>query len=463
MASCAPIVNRRKLGRLTIGPQVANLPHSQKLATLKCPTMRKTFYGWWVTLAAFFTFGIAVGLPYYNMPFFYDYFQREFHWTKGQITFGFPLAAVLTLWIGPVLVPRFSPRKLILVGTALTCAAFLGFGTMRGSLTVYYALWFLYTVGYILSGPIPHQLIVSHWFRRNRGKAMGIVYVGVGLIGFLGNYMVKPLTEGTNFHTALIVWGALMFLAWPLAIFVIRDRPADKGLYPDGDRQPPAENQAESFSFSYLLHHYSFWLLLIGSFCSIGAIGAVNSHMKFVFLEQGFTDHTKKELALLNSTWRVAFMTILAASTAGRLVIGGLADRFSKKWVMTATYFLVAATIPMLLTVRPSRSPVAFAVLFGFGMGADYMLIPLMAAEQFGVNTLARAMAIILPVNTIGQAWFPFFVSILQEHFGSYAIALRAVFAVSIIGALAISLLPRHQAEDETLRLQDARRTAARG
>jgi len=170
--------------------------------------MRKTFYGWWVTLAAFLTFGIAVGLPYYNMPFFYDYYQREFHWSKAQITFGFPLAALLTLWIGPVLVPRFSPRKLILAGTALTCAAFLGFGTMHGALWVYYALWFLYTAGYILSGPIPHQLIISHWFRRNRGKAMGILYVGVGLIGFLGSYIVKPLTEGTNFHSALIVWGA---------------------------------------------------------------------------------------------------------------------------------------------------------------------------------------------------------------------------------------------------------------
>ena len=425
--------------------------------------MRKTFYGWWVTLAAFLTFGIAVGLPYYNMPFFYDYFQREFHWTKGQITFGFPLAALLTLWIGPVLVPRFSPRKLILVGTAFTCAAFLGFGTMRGSLTVYYALWFLYTVGYILSGPIPHQLVISHWFRRNRGKAMGILYQGVGLIGFLGSYLVKPLTEGTNFHTALMVWGALMFLAWPLALFAIRDRAADKGLYPDGDSQPPAENQAASLSFSYLLRHYSFWLLLIGSFCSIGAIGAVNFHMKFVFLDQGFTDHTKEGLALLNSTWRVASMTILATSIAGRLAIGGLADRFSKKWVMTATYFLVAATIPMLLTVSPSRSPVAFAVLFGFGMGADYMLIPLMAAEQFGVNTLARAMAIILPVNTIGQTWFPYFVSILRERFGSYAIALGAVFAVSVIGALAILLLPRHQAQDETFRLQNSGRIAARG
>jgi len=407
--------------------------------------MRKSFYGWWVTLAAFLTFGISVGLPYYNIPFFYDYFQRQFHWSKEQITFGFPLAALLTIWIGPVVVPRFSPRKLILVGTALTCLAFVGYGTMRGALWVYYALWFLYTVGYILSGPIPHQLVVSHWFRRNRGKAMGVLYVGVGLIGFFGSYAVKPLTEGTNFHFALIVWGALLFLAWPLATFVIRDRPGEMGLYPDGADQPTAEIKATPFSFSYLLRQYPFWLLLVGSFCSIGAIGAVNFHMKFIFIDQGFTDRTPQGVALLNSAWRLASMTILATSIAGRLAIGGLADRFSKKWVMTATYFLVAATIPMLLTVTPTRSPVAFALLFGFGMGADYMLIPLMAAEQFGVNTLARAMAVILPVNTIGQTWFPYFVSILREHYGSYVVAMGAVFAVSVIGAVAIMLLPRYQ------------------
>ena len=63
-------------------------------------------------------------------------------------------------------------------------------------------------------------------------------------------------------------------------------------------------------------------------------------------------------------------------------------------------------------------------MLFGLAMGADYMLIPLMAAEQFGVNTLARAMAIILPANTIGQTWFPYFVSLLRENFGDYQVPL---------------------------------------
>ena len=81
-------------------------------------------------------------------------------------------------------------------------------------------------------------------------------------------------------------------------------------------------------------------------------------------------------------------------------------------------------------------------------MGADYMMIPLMAADQFGVNSLARAMAVILPVNTIGQTWFPFFVSVLRREFGDYAGAMGVVLAVALMGALAIMLLPRHRATE---------------
>ena len=100
---------------------------------------KKPFYGWWVVAASFVTFGISVGLPYYNMPFFYDYFAKNFGWARSQITLGFPIAAILTLWVGPVLVPKLSPRRSILIGTGLTFLAFLGFSQMSGNLTVYYA------------------------------------------------------------------------------------------------------------------------------------------------------------------------------------------------------------------------------------------------------------------------------------------------------------------------------------
>jgi MFS family permease len=106
---------------------------------------------------------------------------------------------------------------------------------------------------------------------------------------------------------------------------------------------------------------------------------------------------------------------------------------------------MVAATIPLLFLVRPESPEMmyVFALLFGFGMGADFMLIPLMAAEQFGVNTLARAMAIILPTDTIGQTWFPWVVSKLHEYFGSYGTPLNTVFILSAVGAVAIMLLPK--------------------
>lgn len=405
--------------------------------------MKKTFYGPWIVFAAFITFGLSTGIPYYNISFFYDYLSRDFGWSRADITLGFPLAAALTLWIGPLVIHRFSPRKLILIGTALTCVALVGFGKMPGVLWIYYGFWVVYTVGYFLSGPPPHQIIVSQWYRRNRGKAMAIVYVGVGLMGSLGSFLVKPLTETFGYHTALVILGVMLFAAWPLVFFVLKDRPSDIGQNPDGDSEPPGEQAIVSKTFPELMASKSFWLLLLGSLCSIGSIGAVNFHMKFVFLDQGFTKG-----ADVDGAWRTASILILWSSIAGRLSIGYFADKFSKKWVMFVTYFIVAATIPLLLRVHPGSDfyLYAFAVLFGFGMGADYMMIPLMAADQFGVNSLARAMAVILPVNTIGQTWFPYLVAHLQKSMsGGYDGALMVVLAVAMLGALAIALLPGHK------------------
>lgn len=413
------------------------------------------FYGWWITIAAFMTFGISVGLPYYNMPFFYDYFQNTFGWARSEITLGFPIAAVLTLWVGPLLIPRLNARKSIIIGTGLTLLAFTGFANMGGSLYIYYFFWFLYTMGYILSGPIPHQVIVSQWFRRNRGKAMGFVYVGVGAVASAGSFLVKGLTEATDFRTALQAVGMLLLVAWPITLFVIKLKPSDKGQFPDGDSAPPEVKPAETCTYRYLIGKYQFWLLLIGSCCSIGSIGAINFHMKFVFFDQGFTDQE-----VLNSTWRTANVIILWSSIIGRLLVGGLADRFPMKYVMFSTYFVVAATIPLLLSVRPPHTPWMFALLFGFAMGADYMLIPLMAARQFGVNNLAKAMAIILPTDTIGQTWFPYLVALLRERSVDYQFPLQAIFIVAMIGALAIILLPKKGIASEEVQLHKPGTTA---
>jgi hypothetical protein len=84
-----------------------------------------------------------------------------------------------------------------------------------------------------------------------------------------------------------------------------------------------------------------------------------------------------------------------------------------------------------------------------------------MAAEQFGVNTLARAMAIILPVNTIGQTWCPYAVSTLREHYGNYIGPMAFVFAIAMLGAIAIAAMPRHTPLLEPSPLADSRASSA--
>ncbi|MCW5964112.1 MAG: hypothetical protein KIT83_08740 [Bryobacterales bacterium] len=428
---------------------------------------KKPFYGWWIVAACFITFGISTGFPYYNIAFFFDYFRDDHSWPISFVTLGAPVAVLLTIWTGPFIVPRVSPRLLIIIGTGLTFIAFQWMARLSGNQFEYYAAWCLYMLGYFLAGPIPHQIIISNWFKKKRGRAMGITYVGVAVVGSFGNKLGPWLASQMPYTDALKYMGFLLLVAWPIALFMLKDRPSDIGQYPDGihpDDEPvakpatasvaagPAAAVAKaatkvadvSMTFAELTKRSSFWLLLVGSAASIGSIAAVNFHMKFIFEYQGFVDQAAR-----NAVWSTASMWVLWSSIIGRLLAGYLADKYPRKYVMLVTYIIVALAIPSLFLVTPGSFGFVyfFALIFGFAMGADYMLIPLMAADQFGLASLPRAMSAILPTDTIAQFWFPYLVAGLRDMLaGNYTMAMMAVFGTAFIGAIAIGLLPRHAA-----------------
>jgi MFS family permease len=247
----------------------------------------------------------------------------------------------------------------------------------------------------------------------------------------------------------------MMFVVWPIAIWLMKDRPGDIGEQPDGEPAAGAflETQ-EPKSFSYILRQPAFWLLLVGSFTSIGAIGSINQHMKLIFLDafkQAGLGGPRSQ-TLLNDMFSTSLFWIGLVSNIGRILMGYLADRLSKKWVMVATYFLAAGSIPLLFQLKPPSIPWLFTFVFGMAMGADYMLIPLAAAEQFGLASLARTMAILLPADTVGQACVPYLVSQIRQGSSDYGTALGVVFAMALVGAVAIVLLPcRYPKRDRRL------------
>ena len=187
---------------------------------------------------------------------------------------------------------------------------------MGGSLALYYLLWTLYRGGNTFCGPIPYQVIVSEWFQKRRGSAMAIAYLGVGAFGAVSaKYFAQPLTEAFGFRAGLIGIGVLMFLTWPLVLFLLKDRPSDCGQFPDGEPGPAAGARAkrQPESFRYLLHQPAFWLITVGSFCSIGSIGVINQHMKLIFLDQFRKAHLTGPDAqsLLNEMFGTALFCIM--------------------------------------------------------------------------------------------------------------------------------------------------------
>ena len=125
-------------------------------------------------------------------------------------------------------------------------------------------------------------------------------------------------------------------------------------------------------------------------------------------------------------------------------MVGYLADRFSKKNTMALFYFLIGASILMLAFSQASSSIVVFAVTFGFSMGADYMLIPLVTAECFGTASLGKLLALVIMGYSLGQWGAPWIAGKIFDTQHSYVLAWKIMAVAAVAGAMAIyAIRPR--------------------
>jgi MFS family permease len=123
--------------------------------------------------------------------------------------------------------------------------------------------------------------------------------------------------------------------------------------------------------------------------------------------------------------------------------MGWLADRYTKKYVMLLIYLLVAGSIPLLFFAGTPGAIYLFAIVFGIGLGGDYMIIPLMAADLFGVKVLGRLMGVILTADGVAEATVPMLVGNLRDQTASYTVGFAVLIGLALLGAVAIACLPK--------------------
>jgi sugar phosphate permease len=384
--------------------------------------------------AAFLSLFAIVGFALYGLPFFYDFFVRDLGWTRQQVTSGNALSKLL---VGPLfgllagtMVDRFGPRRLMLIGIVIAGAALIGLGGVH-TLSAFYFFYLLNAVGYVLGGPLPSQVLLSRWFDASRGKAMGIAYLGIGIGGALVPQIANALTQTMGWRGALRALGVLIIVIALPAAFFVREAP-----------RLAAAAGAAAPSLMGALRQPAFYLLAVGSMASIGAVGGTMQNLKlYLSLDRKLA---QGEIANVLSL-------ILLGSIVGRLLMGWLADRWPKKHVMLLVYATVAVTIPGLAFAPNVVLLKVGAFLFGIGLGGDYMMIPLMAAELFGVRILGRLMGIVLTADGVAEAVVPWTVAAVRESTGSYAGGFALLAGLAAIGAVAVAMLPRRRAVDEAV------------
>ncbi len=398
----------------------------------------RVFYGWWIVVAAFLNLFFAVGIIFYGFPVFYPAFVESLGFLRAQVTQGFLLGFLVAglpfgLLAGAV-IDRIGARAVILSGAGLTGISLLLMGSMT-KLWHYELFCIMEVLGYVLAGPIANQVLVARWFHTRRGRAMGYAYLGLGLGGVISPLLVHFLMRNFGWRHALEIVGLLILLVlFPVGIWITRSTPGEMGLLPDGAESVGLNEERNSATVSpasgvvAAIRSANFWLILAGSTLVMGAIGSVIQHFILFLKDQGYS-----------TTVATRFSTaLLASSLGGRVAVGYVADRFRKKNTMALFYALLSAS---LLFLGMARRPVAvwtFALIFGFSMGADYMLIPLVTAECFGTASLGKLLALIIMGYSLGQWGAPWMAGRIFDSQHSYELAWKIMAAAGLFGAAAI-------------------------
>ncbi|HXG68631.1 MAG TPA: MFS transporter [Blastocatellia bacterium] len=350
---------------------------------------RKIYYGWVIVAVAFVTMSLVspIGTLF---RLFYQAFKEQFAWSHGSISGVYGMHQLLNGALSPLvglLLDRYGPRRLMPVG-----ALILGLGLALSSQVN--ALWQLYVTFGIIAAfgvatlqSVPNVAVVSNWFVRNRGTAVGLVLAGSGL----GELVLIPATQWLILHIGwrdtFLVLAPLVFLVpATLILLFLYHKPAEKGLMPYGETQEEKQTAkrevvvldrewaATVWTLRRAVRTYRYWAVVVMTF--------VFSLGYFLIAPQLFVLTQELEAFQAHSVFVAFLLGAAGLQEGGAKLFGGvIADRLGREKTMTMSIGLIVVGIWMLsfLQGSPSAWLLYFAVL-SYGLGYGFSLPAIMTA-----------------------------------------------------------------------------------
>jgi len=407
------------------------------------------FYGWVVLGVAFIT--VVLGYAIRNtFAVFYPTIVDEFSWGRGSTALMFSISFLVYGLMSPLagtLVDRFKPRIVLVVGGIIAGVgvALCSLAAAQWQFSLFYGV--IAAIGLSLAGWTPLTAIVSKWFVKKRGLAIGILAAGFG-----GSLISAPIAQflisSLSWQKAYIIVGIFpIVIIVPLCGLLIRRSPQEKGLLPDGvpqkSPQPPDYDApqmwrgklvATGWTLPRAIKTPQFWLLFLIAFFLLGITEQITiTHLVYFFRDVGYEPMMA---ANIYSLFGIVFILGTLCSF--------LSDRFGREKVFIPSCLLGAGAIPLLFLIRDASHlwmPLLFAVCFGLGVGAAGPVFYSTAADLFQGRNFGSILGTITFGFSIAGATGPPLAGFIHDKTNSYFPAFCLILGSLIAAAVLMWLI----------------------
>lgn len=411
------------------------------------------YRGWWVLGGLVLIYAATNGILMHTLPLLYPELIDEFGWDQAQVTLPATIFFVLAALTSPpagALLDRHSARKIILVGVCGIAAGLFAYSRI-GTLGQLIAVYALLAVSLSLSGLVSNMLIVTRWFTRLRGRATGILLMASSLGGAVFPLLLGAVMENLGWRSALSVFAIVAAaLTIPPLLFLVRDRPEDFGLHPDGDENAANTTQRETPDGPTLraaIRQPRFYALAL-------ATGAV--WFSIISLVQHQSIYLAQDIEVDRSVLPAMFSTFFACSVIGKFFFGWLADRVDKSATMCVSVAVLIVGLCLLryIDVLGLGFLIPYAVIAGIGFSGAFTTIQLLVASYYAGNSYGKILALMTLIDTLAGALGTRVVGLVRESSGSYLPAIDLMIACCAAAIVGVWLIKRWQVSDvETKKL----------
>ena len=394
------------------------------------------YYGWYIAIVLAITETVSYGVLFYAFSVFITPMEAELGWSRAELSGAFSLslliAGIIAFPVGYWL-DKHGSRLLMTLGSIGATVMVLLWSqvTTLPEFLIVMALMGFFGAAILYE---PAFAVIATWFAQKRGTAMAVVTFVAGFASTIFVPLTDALLVAYGWRQAVLILGILLgVITIPLHALFLRRRPADLGLEPDGDVDPPVESERRPIKLGAVFRSRFFWILTLAFALSTLSISAIRVHFIPLLISMGIHP----------SSAALASGAIGVMQVIGRMIFAPIERHFSSRTMAIGVFVLLTVSLATLLVGSSPWLIILFIALFGMAVGTHTLVRPLIVADAYGATFYGRISSVMFIFVTLAYTAAPFAAGVIFDFFSSYGPMLVLVTGFSILSIIMVVVLPR--------------------